>query len=335
MGITIKDIAREANVSITTVSRVLNDKPDVSEATKKKVKEIIDDLDYRPNGLARGLVLNKTHTIGLIIPDISNPFFPGVAKGVEELASKLNYSVIYCNTGNNINEEKEAIKLLKSRRVDGMIVSLSVNDKTREELNELAKNKFPVVQIDRNIPGVNIPTVSIDNIKASQGVVNYLSEMGHTKIAHITGNLDVISAQDRLEGYTKGLAGAGLEYIRAWIKEGDYSKESGYKKMREILRGDSIPTAVYAANDMMALGVYQAVLEEGLTIPEDISVVGYDDIEITSLITPRLTTVFQPKHLLGEKAVKLLVNKINKPDLDFADQILNTELIIRDSVLQL
>lgn len=335
MGVTIKDVAKEANVSITTVSRVLNDKPDVNDDTKKKIKKIIEELNYKPNDIARGLVLNKTNTIGLIIPDIANPFFPGVARGVEDIARKFNYSVIYSNTGNDKDKEKEAIELLKSKRVDGMIVSLSVNQKNKELLRRLKKEKFPVVQIDRKIPGVNTPAVVVDNIKSAKDVVNYLKIQGHKDIGHITGDLEVIPSRDRLKGFKQALNELGLQLKNEWIKKGDYSKDSGYNKMKEILSSKVKPTAVFAANDLMALGAYQAILEEGLQIPIDISIVGHDDIELTSLVTPKLTTVNQPKYKLGESAVELLVKKIKNIDSEYNDIVLSTELIERDSVKKL
>lgn len=333
MDVTIKDIAREANVSVTTVSRVLNNKPDVSSKTKKKIKKIIQNHDYKPSSLARGLVLQKSHTIGLIIPDISNPFFPGVAKGIEDFARKLDYSVIYCNTGNDTNKEKEAIQLLKSRKVDGMIVSLSVNQENKEELNKLKKQNFPIIQIDREIPGIDYPSVVVDNKESARNVVKYFQKNGHTKIGHISGNLKIKSAKDRLSGFKEEMKKLDLFYKNEWIKEGDYSRESGYKRMKEILKTKKIPSALFIANDLMALGAYEAIFEKKLKIPEDISIIGHDDIEVASLINPKLTTVFQPKYEIGKYAGKLLISKINKPDLNFERKVLSTELITRDSVL--
>lgn len=333
MGVTIKDVAKKANVSITTVSRVLNDKPDVNGDTKEKIKKIIDELNYKPNDIARGLVLNKTNTIGLIIPDIANPFFPGVARGVEDIAREFNYSVIYSNTGNDEDKEKEAIELLKSKRVDGMIVSLSVNQKNKNLLNKLEEEDFPVVQIDRKIPNINTPAVVVDNIRSSVKVINYLKNFGHTKIGHITGNLDVVPSRDRLKGFKQALNESGLKIKNEWIKEGDYSKDSGYQCMKKILVLEERPTAVFVANDLMALGAYQAIQEKGYKVPEDISIIGHDDIELASLVSPKLTTINQPKYKLGENAVRLLIKKINNSNVIYDDIVLSTKLVIRDSVM--
>ncbi|WP_244871480.1 LacI family DNA-binding transcriptional regulator [Orenia marismortui] len=328
--VTIKDIAKEAGVSTTTVSRVLNDKPDVSEATKKKIQKVIDKLGYNPNGIARGLVLQKTHTIGLIIPDISNPFFPEVAKGVEDRARELNYSVIFCNTDNDKEREKEAIALMKSKHVDGIILSLSISNK--EELYKLEEKNFDVVQIDRKIPDSNYQAVVIDNTLGAYNATSHLVELGHTKIAHVTGDLEIQTGQDRLEGFKKAIANFDLNYKEEWIVEGDFSKESGYQAMKKLLRLKDRPKAVFIANDLMAIGAYEAIFEMGLGIPEDISVVGYDDIEIASIIKPGLTTMTQSKYKLGQAAADMLIAKIDsKEEVDDEDIILNPKLIIRDS----
>ncbi|TDX51573.1 LacI family DNA-binding transcriptional regulator [Orenia marismortui] len=328
--VTIKDIAKEAGVSTTTVSRVLNDKPDVSEATKKKIQKVIDKLGYNPNGIARGLVLQKTHTIGLIIPDISNPFFPEVAKGVEDRARELNYSVIFCNTDNDKEREKEAIALMKSKHVDGIILSLSISNK--EELYKLEEKNFDVVQIDRKIPDSNYRAVVIDNTLGAYNATSHLVELGHTKIAHVTGDLEIQTSQDRLEGFKKAIDNFDLDYKEEWIIEGDFSKESGYQAMKKLLRLEDRPKAVFIANDLMAIGAYEAIFEMGLEIAEDISVVGYDDIEIASIIKPGLTTMTQPKYKLGQTAADILIAKIDsKEDVDDEDIILNPKLIIRDS----
>ena len=334
VAVTIKDIAKKAGVSPTTVSRVLNDKPDVSDETKQKIEEVIDELNYNPNGIARGLVLNKTHTLGLVIPDISNPFFPEVAKGIEDKAKEAGYSVIFCNTDNHIQGEKEAIELMKSKQVDGMIVSLAINQENKQELAELAAENFPVVQIDRKIPDAGFPAVVIDNQAAAYKATQHLIDLGHTKIAHISGNLEVKPAQDRLTGFKEALENVGLGSTAEWIREGDYSSESGYREMKELLQLDERPTAVFIANDLMALGAYEAVFEAGLKIPEDISIVGYDDIEVASVIRPALTTISQPEYQLGVEAAELLIDSLEGADKSQSDQVLAAELVERNSSTQ-
>ena len=332
VAVTIKDIAKKAGVSPTTVSRVLNNKPDVSDETKKRIQQVIDELNYNPNGIARGLVLDKTHTLGLVIPDISNPFFPEVAKGIEDKAKEAGYSVIFCNTDNHTQGEKEAIELMKSKQVDGMIVSLAINDQNKEELDELAAQDFPVVQIDRKIPESGFPAVVIDNQAAAYKATKYLIDLGHQKIAHISGDLEVKPAQDRLAGFKSALQEAGLSCKEELIREGDYSSQSGYREMKELLDLSEQPTAVFIANDLMALGAYEAVFEAGLKLPEDISIVGYDDIEVASVIRPALTTISQPEYQLGVEAAKLLINNLESNEqLEQEDRILAAELVERNS----
>ena len=332
MGVTIKDIAQEVGVSPTTVSRVLNDKPDVSDETKQKIEQAIDELGYNPNGIARGLVLQKTNTLGLVIPDISNPFFPEVAKGIEDKAREAGYSVIFCNTNNNHQEEKEAIELMKGKQVDGMIVSLSINQQNEEELAKLAEKTFPVIQIDRKIPGAGLPAVVIDNQHSAYIATSYLLELGHTQIGHISGDLEVKPAQDRLTGFKKALTEAGVNCRSDWIREGDYSKQSGYEQMKNLLAGNEVPTAVFIANDLMALGAYEAIFAAGLEIAEDISVIGHDDIELASVIRPGLTTIFQPEYQLGREAADLLIERVESTDqLEQEDKILDAELVERAS----
>lgn len=333
MRVTIKDIAKEAGVSVTTVSRVLNDKPDVNIETKKKIKKIIDKMGYNPNGVARGLVLNKTNTIGLIVPDISNPFFPEVARGVEHTAKRQGYSVILCDTDNNRDEERQAINLLRNKRVDGIVIFLSLSDK--ELLKELEQGVLPVVQIADNISSYKISSVSIDNIKSAVTATEHLIQLGHKKIGHITGDLKTSSAKNRLLGFKRAILSADLRYNEKWVLEGDYSRESGFKQMLKILSLDDKPTSIFTSNDLMALGAYEAILDNGLNIPEDISVIGHDNINISKLIRPGLTTIHQPKYSTGELAAQILINEIKGKTNKKEAKILDTRLVIRNSTRKL
>jgi LacI family transcriptional regulator len=330
MGVTIKDIAKEANVSVTTVSRVLNGKPDVSEETKNKIQRIIRIMGYQPNGIARGLVLQKTYTIGLIIPDISNPFFPEVARGIEDKAKETGYSVIFCNTDNHSEWERDSINLLKSKQVDGIILSLSMANSGI--LKQLEKEGFPVVQIDRLVSDSNYPAVIVDNVLSAFNAVNYLIKQGHTRIAHLTGALSTRTGQDRLEGYKKALLENGIGFNEKWILEGDYSKEAGYLQAKCLLKQADRPTALFAANDLMAIGAYEAIYDQGLSIPDEISIVGHDDIDIASLVRPGLTTMRQPKYKIGQRAAQILINMVEKSEILTGKKvILQTELVERNS----
>src|SRR6056297_3556125 len=219
MKVTIKDIAKKADVSVTTVSRVLNNKPDVGDDTRARILKLIEDMNYNPNSVARGLVMQKTHTIGLIIPDISNPFFPQVARAIEDKAQKSGYSVIFFNTDNHLERERKAVELFKSKQVDGLIVSLSLGNE--EILNQLKAANYPVVQIDRSVLSDSYPLVSIDHKKSAYQLVEYLLKKRHRKIAHISGDLNTTSARERMAGYKKALNDYNIELNDDYIVEGD------------------------------------------------------------------------------------------------------------------
>jgi len=331
--ITIKDVAKEVNVSVTTVSRVLNNKPDVSEDTKRKVEKAIKKLGYNPSGIARGLVLQKTNSIGLIIPDVSNPFFPEVIKGIERKAKEAGYSLIFYNTNNDKKEEKEAITLLRSKQVDGIILSLSIENKA--VLRELEKEKYPIVQIDREVKDSIYPAITIDNKKSAYIATEYLIKMGHREIGHITGDLSTETAIDRLNGFKLALMKNNISYKEEWIIEGDYSRETGKKQMGKIIKMVNRPTALFFANDLMAFGAYEAINKYNYKIPEDFSIIGHDNIEITSFVKPGLTTMDQPKYRLGQIAVEKLVDMIENKNNNilFENIILENNIIVRESVL--
>ncbi|ADO77278.1 LacI family DNA-binding transcriptional regulator [Halanaerobium praevalens] len=330
MKVTIKDIAKKANVSVTTVSRVLNNKPDVGDQTRTKILKLIEELNYKPNSVARGLVMQKTHTIGLIIPDISNPFFPQVARAIEDKAQKSGYSIIFFNTDNHLEKEKKAVELFKSKQVDGLIVSLSLGNE--EILKELKAANYPVVQIDRSVFSNSYPLVSIDNKNSAYQMVEYMLKKGYKKIAHITGDLKTTTARDRLAGYKKALNDYQVEINEDYIIKGDYTQQLAFEAMQTLLKLKEPPTAVFAANDLSAAGVYKALFAAGLNIPADIAVAGHDDIDIASLLRPELTTMRQPKYSLGEKAVSVLLKMIDNYEAEVEAQILKTKLVIRESV---
>jgi len=263
MGITIKDIARQANVSTTTVSRVINNKPDVSDSTKEKIQKIINKNNYQPNNIARGLVLKKTKTVGLIIPDISNPFFPEIIKGVEHKTKDYGYSVIICDTENQIKQEKSSIDLLINNRVDGIIMSLS--SESVMDLNTIKKSDLSIVQLDRNIPELKYPMVSVDNKLSAYKATEYLINLGHDKVGHVTGDLNTKPAIDRLKGYKKALKDNNINFSDKLVINGDYSKKSGYTAMKKMLKNEN-PTAVFFANDLMALGAYEVTIFRSLVM---------------------------------------------------------------------
>lgn len=330
MAATIKDIARYAQVSVSTVSRVLNGKPDVNPETETRVKKAILELGYSPSSVARGLVLRKTNVIGFVVPDLTNPNFPELARGVIERADYYGYSVIFFDTNHDSKVEKKAIKLLQSKQVDGIIVSFT--EANQDELYKLKEENFPSVQIYRKSSNSILPTIVIDNVASAYNAVKYLLNHGHRMIGHITTGEQTISGMERLEGYRKAMSEAGIDVKDEWIQVCVHSVEGGRKAAERILDGDSSVTALFSSHDLMAIGAYEAVFNRGLSVPDDISVVGHDDIRIASLVRPKLTTINTFKKNLGEAAVDLLVREMQGLGGVSLEEIFKTELVERESV---
>ncbi|MCK5199138.1 MAG: LacI family DNA-binding transcriptional regulator [Spirochaetales bacterium] len=329
MAITIKDIARHSGVSVSTVSRVLNKKPDVNAETAARVNGAIKELGYRPNSVARGLVLKRSNVIGFVVPDITNPNFPELARGVVEKARQSGYSVIFFDTNHDSKVEKEALKMLRSKQVDGIIVSFS--EANQDEFIKLKEDQFPAVQIYRKSPKSVISTIAIDNVGSAYKAVKYLLSLGHRRIGHITTGISTLSGAERLEGYKKAFKEAGFQYREEWIFSGSHCAETGYEGMKALLSQDNHVTALFASHDLMAVGAYEAVFEKGLSIPGDISIIGHDNIEISRLVHPKLTTLDTFKDKLGQAGVELLLEEIAESTSVNREIIFKTELIVRDS----
>ena len=332
-SMTIKDIAARVQVSVTTVSRVLNDKPDVHPQTRKKILEVIEESGYRPSGLARGLAMQKTNIIAFLVPDITNPNFPELARGVVDRAKEFGYSVMFFDTNHDVHMEKEAIHVLESKQVDGIILSFS--GESMDELQKLKREHFPAVQIYRKSPNSVISTIAIDNVESAYKATKYLVDLGHRNIAHLARSLKTMSGQERVIGYKRALADLHIPLRAEWLLEGEYTRDSGYANMNRLLDMEIRPTAVFAANDVIAIGAYQAIYDRGLTIPDDISIVGHDDIEFAEILRPRLTTVTTFKYKLGQAAVDLVLEEISGSTERQKEIIFHTELVVRDSASEL
>ena len=329
MTVTIKDIARYSGVSVSTVSRVLNKKPDVNSETELRVNKAIKKLGYSPSSVARGLVLKRSNVLGFVVPDITNPNFPELARGVVERARQYGYSVIFFDTNHDNKVEKEAINLLRSKQVDGIIVSFS--EANQEELNKLQDENVPAVQIYRKSPKSLISTIAIDNIDSAYQAVTYLISLGHRRIGHLTTGTSTLSGSERLEGYKKAYNESGLAYREEWIFAGSHCSDTGYKGMKAFLDQKERVTAVFASHDLMAVGAYEAVFEKGLTIPGDISIMGHDNIEVSRLVHPRLSTIDTFKGKLGQAGVELLMEEMAESNRINREVIFKTKLIVRDS----
>jgi LacI family transcriptional regulator len=333
MDTTIKDIAEQANVSYATVSRALNDKYGVKASTRSKVLEVAKRMNYRPNAIARGLVRKQTNTIGLIIPDIKNPFFPEVAGGIEECANDFGYNVFLCNTNWSIEREEQYINLLSERRVDGLIVAPISN--SAKPLEEIIHEDIPVVYVSRAPRDTDRSYVVIDNVRGGFLATKHLIEAGYETIGFIGASADSSTADERLEGYRMAFEKYGIAFSEKYVKQGDFKQKSGYILVKEMIGNNDYPRGLFAANDLLALGAIQAVKDAGLRVPEDIAVVGFDDIPIASLQEIQLSTIYQPKYEMGRIAFEILVEIIKKGENGISTRkvMLEPDLIVRKSSL--
>lgn len=325
MKATILDVAKMANVSKATVSRVLNNKANVSEEIKERVFKAIEALDFRPSAIARSLVNKRTKMIGLVLPDITNPFFTYLARGVEDAAHRHGYTVFLCNSDNESDVESWYIEKLKDQQVDGIILISSSSDE--EKFQVLRNSRIPWVLCDRINPQAPVDAVTVDNYEGAVSVVEYLIGKGHKKILHLAGPALAQSAEHRREGYLAKMKESGLTPS---VHYGSFTYESGYQVMKNLLREEK-PTAVFAANDLMAIGAIKAIEELGLKVPDDIAIIGCDDIFLAELYKPALTTLAQPAYQMGVKSMDLLHERIEGLAGPPKHVILNQRLIIRQS----
>ncbi|MFT4416615.1 LacI family DNA-binding transcriptional regulator [Fredinandcohnia humi] len=325
MKVTIIDVATHAGVSKATVSRVINKNPNVNEEIRQKVLHSIEELGYLPNAFAKNLAKNTSNVFGLILPDITNPYFPILARGIEDASHRLGYSLFIANTDNNPDIEQEYIDKFISQQVAGIIlISSSLDELKVKKLSELS---IPFVLCDRFIMDSPFDTVSIDNYKASYEVVKHLINKGHKDICHLSGPLNVQSANRRKQGYVDAIKENDLEPC---ILYGDFNFESGYQLMKTILE-DKNPSAVFAGNDLIALGAMNAIQEAGLTVPEDISVIGCDDILFAQMSRPKLSSISIPAYQIGVTAVDMMVDRIKGVSTQPRNLVLEHKFIERES----
>lgn len=315
MSITIQDIAKEAKVSISTVSRVINDSKTVSPELKKRVQEIIKKRDFKPNSLARGLITNKTNIIGIIVPDISNPVFGALTKGINNVCEQKGYTLMVCESGGKQEKEIELLKILEDKKIDGVLFAGVNVDNTL--IDEMKTNDSPVVLVTQEAScGEEIAyTVIHDNVRATYDAVTFLVENKHKKIAFIGGpENDYSSGQKRLEGFLLALRENEIEVPDSYIEHGDFSFDSGYNCMKKIYEENlELPTAVMVCNDTMAIGAIRFLKSAKVSVPNDISILGFDDSEIGKYFSPELTTVrisyFDEGVIAAKTLFKLIDNK--------------------------
>lgn len=328
-SITIIDVAREAGVSYGTVSRVINDSPNVKEETREKVKEVIDRLGFVGNRSARSLVSGKSHVIGLLIPDLGTAYIGEIIRGIDMEMESAHYNLMLYTTHRRETKESGYISSLIQSGVDGVILILPRNP--AKYLEKLRSLNFPYVLVDHQGIDDRGPAVGATNFQGAFDATEYLIQLGHRRIALITGSMDLGCSQERLKGYQEAMKKHSVQIDPEWIVEGDFEQTTGYEKALKLISLSNRPTAIFASNDMMAFGAMNAVRDKGLKIPGDISIVGFDDIFQSSQTMPGLTTVHQPLEQMGREATRMLVEMMAEREIKSGKIELPTKLVLRDS----
>lgn len=311
--ITIYDVAREAGVSMATVSRVVNGNPNVKPTTRKKVLEVIDRLDYRPNAVARGLASKKTTTVGVIIPDVSNLYFSSLARGIDDIATMYKYNIILANSDKNEEKEVQVLNTLLAKQVDGVIF---MGNKITEELRaEFSRSRTPVVLAGTVDPDAQVGSVNIDYEKATEEATDMLINNGHKKVAFISeSHEEPINGIYRLDGYKRALENASLPYEEDLVVQSEYTYKVGEAVYEQLVNAEA--TAAVVADDELALGVLNAALDRGVSVPDEFEIITSNNSKLTAMSRPRLTTIEQPLYDIGAVAMRLLTKLMNKEDVD-------------------
>lgn len=328
VAISIKDIARKADVSHSTVSRALRNSPLVNRETAERIRKIAKESDFRVSAIGRSLATGRTYTLGVVATTIEDPFISEVVSGAEDAANAHGYSLILTNSNANPDRELKVVHSFEERRVDGIIVLDSRVGSVYVPM--LTRMRVPIVLINSQHPGEYVHSISIDNIGASQTATRYLVHLGHRQIAYMGKTGGYQSNAERAAGYRQALQAAGIEERPEYVVMGDGKPESGKNAMEQLLSLPEIPTAVFCYNDLMAIGAFSAIRQRGLTVPGDISIVGFDDIGIASFTQPPLTTIRQPKHQMGRAATEMLLSLL-KESVPSSVRKVQGELIVRES----
>ena len=325
----MREVASLAGVSITTVSHVINGTRPVSDGLRLRVIAAAEELDYQPNLLARGLRCGRTHTLGVIIPDSANPFFGELTRGIEDTAFKGGYNIILCNSDGDLDKELLYANVLCLKQVDGILfVAVGVS---AEHILALQGQDVPVVVVDRALPQVAVDSVLSDNDRGGWLATSHLLDLGHRRIGCVAGPGDLAPSAARLSGFRQALAEAHISLEEAPVVRGDFRYQGGHRAAHQLLATDSSLTAIFACNDLMAIGAISAAEETGRHVPADLSVVGFDDVSPAAFANPALTTVAQPIHEMGVVAAGMLLGRLHDPDMPPRRRVLDTELIVRRS----
>ncbi|MCC7372417.1 MAG: LacI family DNA-binding transcriptional regulator [Chloroflexi bacterium] len=330
MRATIIDVAREAGVSTTTVSHVLNDTRPVAVATRQRVLAAIERLHYEVNSLAQGLKRDRSHTIGLLITDISNPFFTSLVRGIEDVANAAGYSVILCNTDEDPRKELTYLSMLRRKRVDAIL--MAPTGTRQPAVDRLVELGFPLVCFDRPPPGAPCDAVLVDNVRGAWEAVNHLVELGHTRIGVISGLAGVGTTNERLAGFHQALADRGIRADPDLVRLGNSRLDGGYREMLALLDLPRPPSAVFSTNNLMTIGALLALQARQVRVPDDLAIVGFDDFDWAIVLRPRLTSVAQPTYEIGATAARMLLERIEGGGgKEPRHVVLPTRLIVRES----
>ncbi len=327
---TIRDVAKRAGVATMTVSRVINNSGYVSEETRVKVETAVAELGYVPNMLGPSLRFNQTNTLALVLTDITNPFWTTIARGVEDAAHEEGYSVILCNTDESPAKQEQYLTMLLRRRIDGILLAPVCS--AAESVQNIQDQGVAVVILDRTVPDVDVDIVRADSIAGAIELTHHLIALGHKHVTMLAGPKDVSTSSDRVLGFCEAMQHAGLDLHSGSVIWGQFTQASGHEMAKKALAGQPRPTAFFAANNFIAIGALRALREAGLTIPQDVSLVSFDDIPEDIAADPFLTVIMQPTYEIGYQATQLLLQRLtNATDPKTIEIVLPTELCIRRS----
>lgn len=328
---TIHAVADKANVSISTVSRVLNHRAYIKETTKSRVLAVIEELKYHPNASARALVSKKTCDLAVIVSDITNPSYADLIKGIQSTANKNHYGVFFFDAEENVEKEINLFKILFERKVDGIIVAAPRMSNNR--LNEFSHYNIPIILYNRTADTSNFYSVIINDVGGAYAAISHLCDEGHERIGLITGPIRSESTQAKYKGYKKALKRHGLEFRKELVSIGNATPHGGYKAMKKLMSLAHPPSAVFVYDDFSALGAYDCIYNAGLRIPEDISVIGSDDVYFARFLQPPLTTLHIPYYRVGTKIASTMIGLLNKSRRTKRRAFINPQLILRNSVI--
>lgn len=325
---TMKDVAHRAGVSTATVSRALSDADgSVRPGTRDRVRRAAAELDYRPNHLPRNMRQRSSRTLGLVITDITNPFFTAIVRGSEDVAQSQGYSFLLANTDEDAAKEEQTLRTMASERVAGVILASA--DEASGPIRSLLSNRIPVVALDRRIHGLAVDTVTSDNDGGAYDAITHLLDLGHERVGLVGGPEAISSMRERAAGYARALRKQGI--TQTLVRAGDLRERSGYSATLELLDLALPPTAIFSANNLMTIGVLTAIRERGLRIPEDVSLIGFDDLPTAELLQPPLTVVAQPTYQLGARAAEVLLRRVRHPEGPVQEIVLSPQLLLRAS----